>query len=224
MFGNKTETNDKAVASPRLLSHENSTLVFIDHQPQMFFALDSHDSRTVLNNLEILAKTSKIWDVPVVLTSIVTDTFTGTTVPQLTDTLGPSKLERTSINAWEDAAFVNAVEETGRKKLVIAGMWTELCLLLPVLSAIDAGYEVYFVSDASGGMTPEAHEMAVHRMIQAGATPVTAMQVLLEYQRDWGRQETYKQVTDIIKEHGGAYGIGTLYVEDLPKEAVKEQS
>ena len=119
------------------------------------------------------------------------------------------------MNAWEDPTFVEAVEATGRKKLVVAGLWTEVCVVMPVLSAMEAGYEVYVVADASGGVTPEAHERAVDRMVQAGATPVTWLQVMLEYQRDWSRQETYEAVNQIVMDHARAYGLGVEYVRAM---------
>ena len=122
---------------------------------------------------------------------------------------------RTSMNAWDDQKVVQAVENTGKKKLVVAGLWTEVCVVMPVLEALEDGYEVYVVTDASGGVTDEAHEMAVDRMVQAGATPITWMQYMLELQRDWANQETYNEVLSIAKEHGGAYGLGIQYANDM---------
>jgi len=132
--------------------------------------------------------------------------------PQLLDVFpGQAPIERTSMNSWDDSAFVAAVEKTGRKKLVIAALWTEVCLVFPALDALAAGYEVYFVVDASGGTSTEAHAAAVQRLIQAGAVPVTWQQVMLEYQRDWAHKETYDGVIEIVKQHSGAYGMGVEY-------------
>ncbi len=124
-------------------------------------------------------------------------------------------IDRTTMNAWEDARVVKKVKEYGKKKLVIAALWTEVCGIGPVLSAIEVGYEVYFVTDASGGVSDEAHNMAVQRMIQAGATPMTWLQYMLELQRDWARGETYEAVTGIAKEHGGGYGLGIIYAKEM---------
>ncbi|SQI86867.1 Isochorismatase family protein [Klebsiella oxytoca] len=115
------------------------------------------------------------------------------------------------MNSWEDAAFVEAVKATGRKKLIISALWTEVCLTFPALMALDAGYEVYVVTDTSGGTSVDAHERSIDRMVQAGAVPVTWQQVLLEYQRDWSRKETYDAVMDLVREHSGAYGMGVDY-------------
>ena len=124
-------------------------------------------------------------------------------------------IDRTTMNAWEDRNLVDAVTKTGRKKIVVAALWTEVCLATATLSALDDGFEVYIVTDASGGVTVEAHEMAIQRMIQAGAVPVTWLQVLLEWQRDWARQETYDAVLRVAKEHGGAYGLGIVYAKAM---------
>ncbi|CAM5684491.1 hydrolase [Streptomyces purpurascens] len=151
---------------------------------------------------------------PVVLSTVAAESFSGPLLPQLADVFPERKpVDRTSMNAWEDRDFVEAVKATGRRKLVIAGLWTEVCVVLPALSALAQGYEVYVVTDASGGVSPQAHEHAVQRMVQAGAVPVTWVQVLLELQRDWARTETYAAVTDVVKEYGGAYGLGIVYAQ-----------
>jgi nicotinamidase-related amidase len=195
-----------------LLTPENCTLIFIDHQPQMSFGVANIDRQTLVNNTVGLAKTAKIFNVPVILTTVETKSFSGNMWPQLLD-LFPNQapIERTSMNSWEDAKFVAEVERLGRKKLVIAALWTEVCLTFPALQAMGAGYEVYAVEDACGGMSKAAHDMSMQRIIQAGAVPVTWQQVLLEFQRDWARKETYNAVMDLVKEHSGAYGIGVEY-------------
>ncbi|MEV5172269.1 hydrolase [Streptomyces flaveolus] len=203
-----------ASPSPDLLTPDNCAVLFVDHQPQMFFGTGSGDRTAIINSTLGLAKTAKVFDVPVVLSTVAAESFSGPILPQLADVFPDQKIiDRSTMNAWEDTAFVEAVKATGRKKLVIAGLWTEVCVVLPVLSAIAQGYEVYVVTDASGGVTPQAHEHAVQRMIQGGAVPVTWVQVLLELQRDWARGETYVPVTEVVKEHGGAYGLGLVYAQ-----------
>ncbi|WP_275466469.1 hydrolase [Streptomyces noursei] len=201
-----------AAPSPDLLTPDNCAVLFVDHQPQMFFGTGSGDRTAIINSTVGLAKAAKTFDVPVVLSTVAAESFSGPILPQLADVFPDQEIvDRTSMNAWEDAAFVEAVKATGRKKIVIAGLWTEVCVVLPALSALTQGYEVYVVTDASGGVSPQAHEHAVQRMIQAGAVPVTWLQVLLELQRDWARTETYAPVTEVVKQHGGAYGLGLVY-------------
>ncbi|WP_338703876.1 hydrolase [Streptomyces sp. Q6] len=203
-----------ATPAPDLLTPDNCAVLFVDHQPQMFFAAGSADRSSVINATVGLAKAAKVFGVPVVLSTVAAESFSGPLMPQLTDVHPDQKIiDRTSMNAWEDVPFVEAVKATGRKKLVIAGLWTEVCVVLPTLSALAQGYEVYVVTDASAGVSPQAHEHAVQRMIQAGAVPVTWVQVLLELQRDWARTETYVPVTDVVKEHAGAYGLGVVYAQ-----------
>ncbi|AIA01546.1 hydrolase [Streptomyces noursei] len=203
-----------AAPSPDLLTPDNCAVLFVDHQPQMFFGTGSGDRTAIINSTVGLAKAAKTFDVPVVLSTVAAESFSGPILPQLADVFPDQKIvDRTSMNAWEDAAFVEAVKATGRKKIVIAGLWTEVCVVLPALSALTQGYEVYVVTDASGGVSPQAHEHAVQRMIQAGAVPVTWLQVLLELQRDWARTETYVPVTEVVKQHGGAYGLGLVYAQ-----------
>ncbi|WP_243311510.1 hydrolase [Fundidesulfovibrio agrisoli] len=195
-----------------LLNPQNSAVIFIDHQPQMTFGVESIDRQTLFNNVLLLAKAASIFKVPTILTTVETKSFSGNMWPQLLDVFpGQEPIERTSMNSWESTSFVEAVAATGRKKLVIAALWTEVCLAFPALEALGAGYEVYAVEDASGGTSVTAHNAAMRRMEQAGAVPVTALQVLLEYQRDWARKETYDAVLAVVKEHAGAYGQGVEY-------------
>ncbi len=201
-------------ASPRLITPDNSVLILIDHQPQMAFATRSIDGQTLVNNVTGLAKSAKVFGVPTILTTVASKTFSGPIFPPVQAVFPNQKpIDRTSMNAWEDKNFVAAVKKIGRKKLVVAALWTEVCLATAALSAIDDGYETYIVSDASGGVTLEAHERAIERMIQAGAVPMTWIQVLLEWQRDWARTNTYEAVMNVAKEHGGAYGIGIGYAK-----------
>lgn len=195
-----------------LLNPQNSAVIFIDHQPQMTFGVANIDRQVLFNNVLLLAKAAKIFKVPTILTTVETKSFSGNMWPQLLDIFpGQEPIERSSMNSWEDKKFVAAVQATGKKKLIMAALWTEVCLTFPALEAINAGYEVYAVEDASGGTSKVAHNAAMRRIEQAGAVPVTSLQVLLEYQRDWAHKETYNEVIEIVKEHCGAYGQGVEY-------------
>ncbi len=195
-----------------LLNPQNSAIIFIDHQPQMTFGVASIDRQTLFNNVILLAKAAKIFNVPTILTTVETKSFSGNMWPQLLDIFpGQEPIERSSMNSWEDAKFVEAVAATGRKKLVMAALWTEVCLAFPALEALKEGYEVYAVEDASGGTSATAHNAAMRRIEQAGVVPVTSLQVLLEYQRDWARKDTYNDVIATVKELCGAYGQGVEY-------------
>jgi nicotinamidase-related amidase len=199
-----------------LLTPEQSVLALIDYQPQMFFGVSSHDRQMVINNVLGLAKGAKAFGVPTILTAVESKGFSGYMTPELLDVFPDHELvERTSMNAWEDEGFVNAVAATGRKRLILSALWTEVCLVFPVLDALEAGYEVYFVTDSSGGTSREAHDIAVQRMMQAGAVPLTWIQLVLEWQRDWARKEHYDEVLSIMKEHGGAYGQGIEYASTM---------
>ncbi|MEF3114060.1 hydrolase [Streptomyces chrestomyceticus] len=205
-----------ATPGPDLLSPDNAMMLFVDHQPQMFFGAGSADRASVINATTGLAKAARVFDVPVVLSTVAAESFSGPILPQLRAVFPDAPVvDRTSMNAWEDQALVDAVKATGRRKIILSGLWTEVCLVLPALSALSQGYEVYVVADASAGVTPEAHEHAMQRMTAAGAAPVTWLQVLLELQRDWAREETYAATLDVVKEHGGAYGMGVVYAQSM---------
>jgi nicotinamidase-related amidase len=195
-----------------LLTPQNCALVLIDHQPQMTFGVANIDRQLLKNNVIGLAKAAKVFNVPTVLTSVETESFSGNIWPELLAVLPDNRIfERTSMNTWDDAAVKAELKKFGRKKLVLAALWTEVCLNFPALEAMADGYEVYFVEDASGGTSVAAHNMSVQRMIQAGAVPITWQQFLLEMQRDWARKETYAGTTGIVMEHSGAYGSGVDY-------------
>jgi nicotinamidase-related amidase len=195
-----------------LLTPQNCALVLIDHQPQMTFGVANIDRQLLKNNVIGLAKAAQAFKVPTVLTSVETESFSGNIWPELLAVLPNNKIfERTSMNTWDDAAVKAELKKFGRKKLVLAALWTEVCLNFPALEAMADGYEVYFVEDASGGTSVAAHNMSVQRMIQAGAVPITWQQFLLEMQRDWARKETYAATTGIVVEHSGAYGSGIDY-------------
>jgi nicotinamidase-related amidase len=200
-----------SAATEKLLTPDNCAFVFIDHQPQMAFGVANIDRQLLKSNTVAMAKTARLFNIPTVLTAVETDSFSGYIWPELMNVIRQDPIERSSMNSWEDKAFVEAIEATGKKKLVIAALWTEACLIFPTLCALDEGYEVIIVTDASGGTSEEAHNAAVRRMEQHGAQSITSGQLLLELQRDWARKETYGGTIGIVQEHFGAYGMGVDY-------------
>jgi nicotinamidase-related amidase len=184
----------------------------IDLQPQMLFGVANFDRQTVINNNVLLAKATRIFGVPVVISTVETKSFSGNMWPQLTAVF-PNEpvIERTTMNSWDDRNFVAAIEKTGKKKIVLSGLWTETCVALAVIQAIYDGYEVFVVEDCCGDVSTLSHENAMKRVIQAGAKPVTALSVMLEWQRDWAYRDTYEAVMDVVKTHCGAYGVGVEY-------------
>ena len=196
-----------------VLTPQNSQLIFIDHQPQMAFGVQSIDRQTLKNNTVGLAKAAKIFNIPTTITTVETDSFSGHTYPELLGVFPEHPLlERTSMNSWDDQKVRDALAQNARQKVIVSGLWTEVCNTTFALSAMhDANYEIYMVVDASGGTSQDAHDYAMQRMIQAGVVPVTWQQVLLEWQRDWAHRDTYDAVMDLVKEHSGAYGMGVDY-------------
>ena len=194
-------------------SADDAALVLIDFQPQMFMGVESHDRNAIKNNLQIIAKSAKLFNVPTVLSTVTAETFAGPFVPEVTEGVFPGHevVDRTSINAWLTPDFVKAVEATGRKRLVIAGLWTGACAAFNVIEGLRRGYEVFFVADACGDTSLQVHERAVDRMVQAGVRPMTSVQYLLELQRDWARSGTYALTTGIAKSWSGGYGLGLIY-------------
>ncbi len=187
-----------------LLTPDNCAVVLIDHQPFQVSAVKNIDVALMINNTVALAKAAKAFKVPTLLTTVLKDRG-GNLMKPLQDVFPEQKpLDRTFINTWEDENVVRWVKRTSRKKLVMAGLWAEICLVFPVLHALGDGYEVYVVSDASGGTSVEAHEMGIQRMIQAGAVPITSVVFIAELQRDWAREQTTPAVAQILLEHGGA--------------------
>lgn len=206
----------KPVPADSMLSPTNHAVILIDHQPQMAFATKSIDIVELRNNVTGLAKAAKAFEVPTILTTVAEKSFSGPLFPELKAVFpDQDAIDRTTMNTWEDKRITDQINKFGKKKIVIAALWTEVCGVGPVLSAIEQGYEVYFVTDASGGVSDDAHNMAVQRMVQAGARPITWLQYMLELQRDWMRQETYTVVNNIAKEHGGGYGLGILYAKEM---------
>lgn len=212
-----TATNPKL----EVLTPQNSQLIFIDHQPQMAFGVQSIDRQVLKNNTVALAKSAKIFKIPTIITTVETESFSGYTYPELLDVFPDQKvLERTSMNSWDDKKVRDALAANGRKKVVVAGLWTEVCNTTFALCAmLEGDYEIYMVADASGGTTKEAHDYAMQRMVQAGVVPVTWQQVLLEWQRDWARRDTYDAVIDVVREHSGAYGMGVDYAYTMVHKA-----
>lgn len=207
-----------------VLTPQNSQLIFIDHQPQMAFGVQSIDRQALKNNVVALAKSAKVFGIPTIITTVETDSFSGHTYPELLAVFPQAPLlERTSMNSWDDQKVRDALAEgasEGRRKIVVSGLWTEVCNLTFALSAMhDTDYEIYMVADASGGTSQDAHDYAMQRMIQAGVVPVTWQQVLLEWQRDWARKETYDATIAIVQEHSGAYGMGVDYAYTMVHKA-----
>src|SRR6185369_4942919 len=193
-----------------VLTPQNSQIIFIDQQPQMAFGVQSIDRQVLKNNVVALAKSAKVFNIPTTITSVETDGFSGNTYPELLAVFPEHKLlERSSMNSWDDQNVRDSLAAAGRKKVIVSGLWTEVCNLSFALCAMqDGGYEIYMVADASGGTSVDAHKYAMDRMVQAGVVPVTWQQVLLEWQRDWARKASYNAVMDIVREHSGAYGMG----------------
>lgn len=198
-----------------LLRPEDSVLVLIDHQPYQLANLNSHDPQTVVSNSTALAKTAKVFGVPVILTSVVADRG-GVIFPQITDVFpGQEVIDRTFINTWEDKVVVDAVKATGRKQLIIAGLWTEICVAMPTIQALGEGWDVTVITDASGGTTVEAHEVAIQRMIAAGANVMTWLALASEWQRDWARTEHAAELNEVVKQHAAGSGIAYLWEQQL---------
>src|ERR1700758_2647980 len=211
------------MSNPKLevLTPQNSQLIIIDQQPQMAFGVQSIDRQALKNNVVALAKAAKVFKIPTTITTVESESFSGFTYPEVLDVFpGQKLLERTSMNSWDDQKVRDALAASGRKKVVVSGLWTEVCNTTFALCAVLEGdYEVYMVADASGATSLDAHKYAMDRMTQAGIVPVTWQQVLLEWQRDWARKATYDAVMDIVREHSGAYGMGVDYAYTMVHKA-----
>lgn len=206
--------------SPQLLTPTNHALVLIDFEGQMAFATKSIAMTELRTNVAIICGASKIFNVPTVVTTVAEESFSGPVFPEIEEFYPQATsgyLDRTSMNTWEDEAAYQAIKGKDKQKIVLAGLWTGVCIVGPALSAMAEGYEVYVIADACGDVSPEAHERAMQRMIHAGVRPVTSVQYLLELQRDWARQETYVAVTDLMKKYGASYGLGIQYAHHMVK-------
>ncbi|MFJ2202358.1 hydrolase [Streptomyces violaceusniger] len=208
-------SNEAKSGLQALLTPEESGVVLIDHQPFQFANLNSHEPTMIVNNSVGLAKAAKVFDVPTILTTVLEERG-GYLIKGLQDVFPEQKpINRTFVNTWQDERVVDAVKATGRKKLIIAGLWTEVCVAMPAIQAAGEGFEVFVVTDASGGASKEAHDMAVRRMVQAGVVPITWLAVMSEWQRDYAREETVPGLTEILLEHGGATGVAFTWETQL---------
>ncbi|HMH67250.1 MAG TPA: hydrolase [Pinirhizobacter sp.] len=206
-----TPTPGKTLLTPR-----DHALVMIDFQSQMSFATHSIDAITLRNNAGLAARSAASFKVPTILTTVAAKTFSGPMFNEVTDPFpGQALLDRTSMNTWEDAAVIKKINEIGKSRLVLAGLWTSVCIVGPALSALDQGFEIYVLADACGDVSAEAHNRALERMVQAGARPMTTLQYLLELQRDWARTDTYESTTGIARQFGGSYGLGVTYAKSM---------
>jgi nicotinamidase-related amidase len=208
----------KAIAQPgkTLLSPTDHTLILIDFQSQMAFATKSIDPIALRNNAALIANAAKIFNVSTIPTTVAERTFSGPMFDEIKAAFPKSKFfDRTSMNCWEDKAVNDEVNRIGKGRIVLAGLWTSVCIVGPAISALDQDFEVYFIADACGDVSDEAHERAVQRMVQAGARPMTSLQYLLELQRDWARSGTYGATTDLARTFGGAYGLGLIYAHTM---------
>lgn len=203
-------------AGAKLLTPTDHTLVMIDFQSQMAFATHSIDAVNLRNNAALVAQAAAGFGVSTILTTVAEKSFSGPMFSEITEAFpGQKMLDRTSMNTWEDAAVIERVNQIGKPRIVLAGLWTSVCIVGPALSALDQGFEVYVIADACGDVSAEAHNRAMERMVQAGAQPMTSLQYLLELQRDWARGDTYALTTGIAKKVGGAYGLGVTYAQTM---------
>jgi nicotinamidase-related amidase len=199
-----------------LLSPTDHALILIDFQSQMAFATKSIDPVVLRNNAALVANAARIFNVATIPTTVAEKTFSGPMFDEIKAAFPKAKFfDRTSMNTWEDKAVVDEVNRIGKERIVLAGLWTSVCIVGPTLSAIDQGFQVHVVTDACGDVSAEAHERAVERMVQAGARPMTALQYLLELQRDWARTATYEATTGLARTYGGAYGLGLIYAKTM---------
>lgn len=215
---NRGDVMTAATATPGkgLIDPGNHMLVMIDFQSQMAFATKSIDAVMLRNNAALVAHAAAGFKVPTILTTVAEKSFSGPMFSEIMDAFPEQALlDRTSMNTWEDAPVIARVNEIDRRRIVLCGLWTGVCIVGPAISALEQGFEVYVITDACGDVSDEAHERAVTRMVQAGAVPMTALQYLLELQRDWARSETYDFTTGVAKKFGGSYGLGIIYAKSM---------
>ena len=202
----------KPQPAPALLSPMNHALILIDHQSQMAFATKSIDAVTLRNNAALISKSAALFKVPTILTTVAEKTFSGPIFGEIKSVFPDTPvIDRSTMNCWEDENVTAAVNRIGKQRVVLAGLWTSVCIVGPALSALNQGFEVLVITDACGDVSDEAHDRAVDRMVQSGAVPMTSLQYLLELQRDWVRKDTYNGVAEIAVANGGAYGLGMIY-------------
>ena len=206
----------KPAPGAKLLTPTDHTLVMIDFQSQMAFATHSIEAVTLRNNAALVAHAAAGFGASTILTTVAEKSFSGPMFDEIKAAFpGQAMLDRTSMNTWEDAAVIRKVNEIGKSRIVLCGLWTGVCIVGPALSALDQGFEVYVIADACGDVSAEAHDRAMDRMVQAGAQPMTSLQYLLELQRDWARTDSYEMTTGIAKKFGGAYGLGIIYAQSM---------
>jgi nicotinamidase-related amidase len=206
----------KAQPGKTLLNNKDHVLIMIDHQPQMAFATRSIDIALLRNNVALVAKAAKEFAVSTILTTVAEKSFSGPIFPEIRTVFPQSEIiDRTTMNTWEDERIAQRVNAAGADKVVLAGLWTSVCIVGPALSAQDQGFEVYVIADACGDVSEEAHERAMQRMIQLGIRPMTSVQYLLELQRDWARGGTYDETVATAVAHGGGYGLGLVYAKTM---------
>lgn len=199
-----------------LLTPADHALILIDFQSQMSFATQSIDATNLRNNAALISRAAKGFGVPTILTTVAEKSFSGPMYEEITSAFpGQALIDRTSMNTWEDANVIKQVNAIGKSRLVFAGLWTSVCIVGPTLSALDQGFEVYVIADACGDVSVQAHDRAMDRMVQAGVRPMTALQYMLELQRDWARTDTYELTTGIARQYGGAYGLGITYAKTM---------
>ena len=203
-------------AGKTLLQPADHTLILIDHQSQMAFATKSIDAVMLRNNAALVAHAAASFHVSCIVTSVAERSFSGPVFDEIRTALPDVEvIDRTTMNTWEDARIAQRVNAIGKPRIVMAGLWTSVCIVGPALSALDQGFEVYVIADACGDVSAEAHACAMDRMVQAGARPMTSLQYLLELQRDWARSETYGSTTGVAIQYGGAYGLGLIYAKSM---------
>src|SRR5687768_13991545 len=204
----------------QLYTPQDSAIVFIDHQPQMLFGVANIDRSLLINNVTLLAKVAKEYGVPAVLTAVETESFSGYLWPQLLDVFpGEQVIERSSMNSWDDAGFRKAIEATGRKNIILTGLWTEICVAWPAIQMAGEGYNIYVVEDCCGATSTAAQDAALSRMVQAGVSRLTTVAALLEWQRDWKNHDHYDALMSLLKQYAGAYGIGVEYAYTMVHKA-----
>lgn len=203
-------------AADILLKPEQCLMLLVDFQAGLGFGVESMPRQALVHNAVALARTAGAFKVPVVASTSASHVYSGPLLPALQEVLPSVKaIERRSMNVWEDDAARNAVLATNRKRMIIAGFLTEACVSFAALSALKDGFEVFVVGDACGGLTPQSHELALRRLEQAGACPTSWIQVLLEFQRDWTRHETYEAARAVVVANGGGYGMGLAYAREM---------
>jgi nicotinamidase-related amidase len=213
----------------KLYTAADSAIVFIDFQPQMLFGVANADRAALINNVTLLAKVAKEFNVPsIIITAVETESFSGYVWPQLLDVFpGQPVIERSSMNSWDSMEFRKTIEATGKKNIIMAGLWTEVCVTWPTIEMLGAGYNMYVVEDCCGATSPAAQEAGLSRMVQAGAVRLTTIGALLEWQRDWAKKEHYNNLMGLLKQQAGAYGVGVEYaytmVHHAPQSAQKPQ-